>query len=52
MTLKHTCNEKQVATKFKFNNGAAVYEVTYKPKDLNRGQVFNLKHNSKLCTAK
>jgi hypothetical protein len=51
VTLKHSCNDKQVATKFKFNNGAAVYEVTYKPKDLNRGQVFNLKHNSKLCTA-
>jgi hypothetical protein len=51
VTLKHSCNDKQVDTKFKFNNGAAVYEVTYKPKDLNRGQKFSIKHNSKLCTA-
>lgn len=47
VTLKTACNDKQVATKFKFGNGAAVYEVTYKPKDINKdGKVFNLKHNS------
>lgn len=40
---------KQVATKIKFSNAAAVGEITYKPKDLNKnGQVFNLKHHSKL----
>ena len=52
VTLKANCNDKQVATKFKFTNGAGVYEVAYKPKDLNRGgQAFNLKHNSKFETA-
>lgn len=50
MTLKHSCNSKQVDTKFKFHNGAAVYEVTYKPKDLNKDKKFSIKHNSKLCT--
>jgi len=52
VTLKASCNSKQVATKFKFSNDAAVYEVAYKPKDLNKdGKVFNIKHNSKLETA-
>lgn len=51
VTLKANCHDKQMNTKFKFSNAAAVYELTYKPKDLNRGgNVFNLKHNSKLDT--
>ena len=52
VTLKANCNGKQMATKFKFSNASAVYELAYKPKDLNRGgQVFNLKHNSEFETA-
>ena len=52
VTLKANCNDKQMATKFKFSNASAVYELAYKPKDLNKGaQVFNLKHNSKFETA-
>ncbi len=49
--LNHSSNDKQVATKFKFNNSAAVYEVQYKPQDLNKDKVFSIKHNSKLCFA-
>lgn len=52
VTLKTSCSDKQVDSKFKFNNGAAVYEVGYKPKDLNKdGKKFNLKHNSKFEAA-
>jgi hypothetical protein len=52
VTLKASCHAKQVATKFKFSNDAAVYEVAYKPKDLNQdGKAFNLKHNSRFETA-
>jgi hypothetical protein len=52
VTLNDSCNSMQVATKFKFSNDAAVYEVNYKPKDINKdGKVFNLKHNSKFETA-
>ena len=41
-----------MATKFKFANLGAIYELAYKPKDLNKaGQVFNLKHNSEFETA-
>lgn len=34
-TLKHTCSDKQVASKFKLGNGVDTYEVTYKPKQYN-----------------
>jgi|LauGreDrversion4_2_1035121.scaffolds.fasta_scaffold77673_1 hypothetical protein len=51
VTLKVSCMDKAVATKFKASNDAAVYEVSYKPKDLNKdGKVLNLKHNSKFET--
>lgn len=52
VTLKTKCNDGQLDSKFKFNNGAAVYEVSYKPNDFNKdGKKLNLKHNSKFDSA-
>ena len=52
VTLKHSCNENQVASKFKFSNDEGIYEVSYKPKDINKeGKSLTLKHNSTFDTA-
>lgn len=52
MTLKTSCSDNQVATKFKFTNDEGIYEVAYKPKDVNKdGKSLTLKHNSTFDTA-
>jgi hypothetical protein len=49
VTLKAACHDKQMSTKVKVSNDAAVYELGYKPKDLNTAdKSVNVKHNSKL----
>lgn len=50
-TIKHSCSDKQVASKFKFGNGLDIYEVTYKPKQYNTADLaVQVKHASKLDT--
>jgi hypothetical protein len=47
VAVKVSCSDNQVATKFKFNNEEGIYEVAYKPKDVNKdGKSLTLKHNS------
>jgi len=47
-TLKSTCSGKEVATKLKFGNGGATYEVAYKPSAYNTpDQTVNVKHVSR-----
>lgn len=50
VTLK-TVSGNTVNSKFKFTDDAAVFEVAYKPKELNvKGNSLTLKHNSSLKT--
>ncbi len=50
VTIKTVCGNT-VNSKFKFTNDAAVYEVAYKPKDVNiNGRSLTLKHNSSFAT--
>jgi hypothetical protein len=52
VTLKATCSESQVNSKFKFTNDEAIYEMAYKPKDANKdGRSLTLKHNSSFDTS-
>ena len=51
VTLKANCSDNQVASKFKFTNDEGIYEVSYKPKDVNKdGRSLTLKHNSTFDT--
>lgn len=51
-TLKTTCCGKEVASKFKFGNSGVVYEVGYKPRELNNAtQTVQFKHVSKFDAA-
>jgi hypothetical protein len=51
-TVKVSCSDKQVVSKFKFTNDEGIYEVAYKPKDINKdGKSLTLKHNSSFDTA-
>lgn len=47
-TVKHSCSNKEVSSKFKFGNAGETYEVSYKPGQYNNADLaVNVKHVSK-----